>query len=304
MARRIVVGTRGSQLALWQANRVAELLRAAHPGLEVELRTVRTEGDRKADVPFWQLKGRGVFVRELELALTDRRIDLAVHSAKDIPTELAPGLVLAAALPRHDPRDALVGRSLDRISDGATLGTSSPRRRAALARRRPDLHFVDLRGNLDTRLRKLDEGQFEAAVLACAGLERLGLGHRIAERLEPEVCLPAPGQGIVVVEVRADDAELRDRLAPLADASSLACLAAERALLEGLGGGCQVPIGALARIEGGTLRLLAGVSSPDGKRHADGTTNGEPGRAAQLGRELAGRLIDGGAREILAEGQP
>jgi hydroxymethylbilane synthase len=303
MPRRIIVGTRGSQLALWQANRVAETLRGAHAGLEVELRIIKTEGDQKADTPFRQFQGRGVFVRELEAALVRREVDLAVHSAKDVPTETAPGLALVAALPRHDPRDALVGRALGAISRGAKIGTSSPRRRAALARRRADLEFVDLRGNLDTRLRKLDEGRFEAAVLACAGLERLGMGVRIAERLAPEICLPAPGQGIVVAETRADDDEVRRLLAAISDASSLACLWAERALLEGLGGGCQVPIGALARIEGGTMRLTAGVSSPDGRRFVDGEGSGDPARGAELGREVAGRLIAGGAQEILAEGE-
>ena len=170
MGRRLVMGTRGSQLAMWQANRVVSELRQAHPDLEIGLQVVRTEGDQKADVLFRSFQGSGVFVRELEQALLDGRVDLAVHSAKDVPTDLAPGLELMGSLPRHDPRDALVGGELETLPKGARVGTSSPRRRAAMARQRWDLTFIDLRGNLDTRLRKLDEGQFDATGLACAGL--------------------------------------------------------------------------------------------------------------------------------------
>ena len=302
MARRIVIGTRGSQLALWQANRVAALLREAHPGVQVDLQTVKTEGDQKADVPFWKFQGRGVFVRELETALLENRVDLAVHSAKDVPTDLAEGLELVGALPRHDPSDALVGKTLAQLPPGARIGTSSPRRRASLARRRPDLAFVDLRGNLDTRLRKLDDGRLDAAVLACAGLERLGLGDRIAERLAPEICLPAPGQGIVAIEARSADDEVRRLVGAISAPASLTCLAAERAVLEGLGGGCQVPIGALATLANGRLRLLAGVTSPDGKQHVGGETEGESARAAELGAELARRLIAEGAKALLEGG--
>jgi hydroxymethylbilane synthase len=302
MTRRIVIGTRGSQLAMWQANRVAALLREAHPGIELELRTVKTEGDQKANVPFWKFQGRGVFVRELETALLEGRADIAVHSAKDVPTDLAAGLELVGALPRHDPSDALVGRTLAALPRGARIGTSSPRRRASLARRRPDLVFLDLRGNLDTRLRKLDEGRFDAAVLACAGLERLGLGERIAERLAPEICLPAPGQGIVVIEARSADDEVGRLVGAISAPASLTCLAAERAVLEGLGGGCQVPIGALATLADGRLRLRASVTSPDGKQHVDGETEGEMTRAVELGTALAQRLIADGAKVLLERG--
>jgi hydroxymethylbilane synthase len=302
MTRRIVIGTRGSQLAMWQANRVAALLREAHPGIELELRTVKTEGDQKANVPFWKFQGRGVFVRELETALLEGHADIAVHSAKDVPTDLAAGLELVGALPRHDPSDALVGRTLAALPRGARIGTSSPRRRASLARRRPDLVFLDLRGNLDTRLRKLDEGQFDAAVLACAGLERLGLGERIAERLAPEICLPAPGQGIVVIEARSADDEVCRLVGAISAPASLTCLAAERAVLEGLGGGCQVPIGALATLMDEKLRLRASVTSPDGKQHVDGETEGEMTRAVELGTALAQRLIADGAKALLERG--
>ncbi|MBI5488760.1 MAG: hydroxymethylbilane synthase [Deltaproteobacteria bacterium] len=299
MDRRVVIGTRGSQLAMWQANRVAAELRQAHPDLETVLQVVKTEGDQRPDVPFGSFEGRGVFVRELELALADGRVDLAVHSAKDVPTDLAPGLELVGALPRHDPRDALVGGSIDELPAGSRIGTSSPRRRAALARHRWDVTFVELRGNLETRLRKLDEGRFDATVLACAGLERLGLGHRIAERLAPDVCMPAPGQGIVVIEGRAGDERCRALLAAVTECSSLSCLAAERAVLEALGGGCQVPIGALATLDGRTLRLRAAVTQPDGKRQVDGETRGDVGAAPELGRALAATLIERGARELL-----
>ena len=299
MNRRVVVGTRGSQLAMWQANRVVSGLRQAHPNLDIVLQVVKTEGDQKADVPFWRFQGRGVFVRELEQALLDGRIDFAVHSAKDVPTDLAPGLELIGSLPRHDPRDALVGGELETLPQGARVGTSSPRRRAAMARQRWDLTFVDLRGNLDTRLRKLDEGQFDATVLACAGLERLGLGHRITERLAPDVCMPAPGQGIVVVEGRSADGECRRLLAATTECSALSCLTAERAVLEALGGGCQVPIGALATLDGREMELRAAVTSADGKRHIDGDTRGDVASAAELGRSLAATLIERGARELL-----
>lgn len=299
----LVIGTRGSVLARWQAERVAAAIGEAAPGAVTRLEIIRTEGDRRQDVPFAAFAGRGIFVKELEAALVEGRCDIAVHSAKDVPTDQPEGLLLAAALPRDDPRDALVGRALAGLPHGARVGTGSPRRRASLARLRPDLRFEDLRGNLDTRLRRLDEGLFDAICLACAGLDRLGLSGRIAERLDPDICVPAPGQGIIAVEARAGDEAVLRLLARVSAADAMRCLAAERAVLRALGGGCQVPIGALATVEGGRLRVRARVSAADGGRSVGGEAFDDADRPDRAGTNLGERLLAEGAGDILRPGR-
>ena len=289
MPQSIVIGTRGSALALAQAEGVAERLRAL--GAEVTLRMIKTTGDRLQGPPPMPAD-KGVFVKEIEAALLAGDVGLAVHSLKDLPTELKPGLLIAAVPRRADPRDALLSRG-ERLADlppGSRVGTSSPRRRAQLLRARPDLAMLPLRGNVDTRLRKLDAGQYDAIVIAAAGLERLGLADRIVERLDWEVCLPAPGQGALAIEARADDAEAIGLAAAVDDAESRACVEAERAMLAGLGGGCRVPVGALAEAQGARLRLRGVVASTDGSRAVFGEQVGERARPHELGRALAADL--------------
>jgi hydroxymethylbilane synthase len=302
---RLRVGTRGSRLALWQADHVAGRLSALHPGLEVERVVVRTTGDRVVDTPLSQVGDKGLFTRELEEALRHGTIDVAVHSLKDLPTELPEGLLLVAVLAREDPRDALVGPvsgGLDRLAPGARVGTSSLRRRAQLLARRPDLRVVDLRGNVPTRLEKLASGACDAAVLALAGLRRLGLESHVAAVLEPGELLGAPGQGAVAVEGREDDPRVARLLAPLDDVPARLATSAERALLARLEGGCLVPVGALARTDGGVLRLRGLVAALDGSRviagDDDAPAAGEA-EACALGARLAERLLGDGAAEIL-----
>ena len=300
MPQTILIGTRGSALALAQAEGVARQLRDL--GARVELRIIKTTGDRVQGPPEMPAE-KGVFVKEIEAALLAGEVRLAVHSLKDLPTDLKPGLLIAAVPLRADPRDALISRG-QRLADlprGARVGTSSPRRRAQLLRVRPDLEMLPVRGNVDTRLRKLAAGDYDAIVLAAAGLERLGLGDRIVERLACEVCLPAPGQGALAVEARAGDEEAIGLARRIEDAASRACVEAERALLAGLGGGCRVPIGALAEAEGAALRLRGVVASPDGARAVFGEKVGERERPQELGRLLAEDLaaqLDDAAIEI------
>jgi len=300
MPQTILIGTRGSALALAQAEGVARQLRDL--GARVELRIIKTTGDRVQGPPEMPAE-KGVFVKEIEAALLAGEVRLAVHSLKDLPTDLKPGLLIAAVPLRADPRDALISRG-QRLADlprGARVGTSSPRRRAQLLRVRPDLEMLPVRGNVHTRLRKLDAGDYDAIVLAAAGLERLGLGDRIVERLACEVCLPAPGQGALAVEARAGDEEAIGLARRIEDAASRACVEAERALLAGLGGGCRVPIGALAEAEGAALRLRGVVASPDGARAVFGEKVGERERPQELGRLLAEDLaaqLDDAAIEI------
>jgi len=298
---RVRIATRGSRLALVQARSVAAEIEA-RLGLETELVTLHTSGDRLADVALAKVGGKGLFVKELEEALLERRADLAVHSAKDLPARLPAGLVLAAHPKRADPRDALVsgGRvhALAALARGARIGTGSARRAAQLRALRPDLEIAPLRGNVTTRLERLDAGRFEALVLACAGLDRLGLGARIDERIEPGVLLPAIGQGVLALETRADEA-LATELAVLTHAETARALAAERALLAVLEGDCNVPLAAFAEaLAPGRLRLRALVASPEGRRLVRGEAEGaEP---ESLGAEVAEKLLAQGAREILA----
>lgn len=305
--RPLVIGTRASALARAQADLVADLLRRAHGDrLAVAVVTGDTEGDRTqaADVPLGDLAGRGVFVKDLERLLLDGTVDLLVHSMKDVTTDLAEGLAIVAVPPRADPRDALVARSgapLAALPPGARVGTSSPRRAAQLAAVRRDLVFTAIRGNVDTRLRKLDAGDYDAVVLAAAGLQRLGLAHRITEYLDPEVCMPDPGQGALAVEARAGDGAVRALAAPLDDAASHAAVTAERAVLQALGGGCALPMGALAEVREGWLKLRAVACSPDGRRTLRRAVAGPATEAASLGQELAATLLAGGARGLLQE---
>ncbi|HSM36097.1 MAG TPA: hydroxymethylbilane synthase [Longimicrobiales bacterium] len=299
------IASRGSALARWQADHVAAALRALDAGFEVEVRIVRTTGDRITDVPLAQIGDRGLFTREVDDHVLRGDADAAVHSLKDLPTTLAAGLAIGAIMRREDPRDALVFgdpriRRLEDLARGSTIGTSSLRRRAQLLAARPDLRILDVRGNVDTRLRSLDGGAFDAIVLAAAGLHRLGLRHRIGAYLEPPDWLPAVGQGALAVTCAAGgpaEAVLR----PLAHAATASAVLAERAFLRALEGGCQVPIGALAEVHGGDLRLDGMVAALDGARVVRGDIAGAADEAERLGGALARRLSEQGAASLLAE---
>lgn len=293
-------------LALWQAEHVRRLLRE-RIGVDATIVVIKTAGDRAADVPFGQVGTKGMFLKELEDALLDGRVDLAVHSLKDVPTELPAALTLAVFLKREDVRDALISRTgakLDALSAGAHVGTSSLRRQSQLRHYRPNLSVAELRGNVDTRLGKLDHGDYDAIVLAKAGLDRLGLGERITEILPAEISLPAAGQGALAIETRADNAELLNRLRKLDHAETRASVEAERELLAALGGGCQIPIGVWARIEPNhgqypQLVLDAVVLSPDGVECLRRQATGRADRSIELGRNLAAQMIAEGANRIL-----
>ncbi|MSS70629.1 MAG: hydroxymethylbilane synthase [Candidatus Latescibacteria bacterium] len=305
MSRRLVIGTRGSPLALWQAEWAKATMQRPLSGVEVDLKIIRTSGDRDQTTPLGQLGGRGVFTKELSRALLAGEIDLAVHSLKDLPTDLPEGLALGAVSPREDPRDALIARaatSFEALPQGARIGTGSLRRRALLLHGRPDLRMEDLRGNLDTRLRKLETEGLDAIVLAVAGLSRMGWAGRITERLPFSVCLPDAGQGAIGIEVRADDAEALQAVSVLNDGDTHCSVTAERALLKALGGGCQVPIGAWGRVEDGFLKLDAVVASVDGKRVIRDCSEGTREAPEEIGKGLAERLLKAGAREILRGG--
>ena len=292
-----MIGSRGSPLALWQAGWVQS--RLAGLGHEAGIRIIKTTGDRITDVPLARVGGKGLFTKEIEEALLAGEVDLAVHSLKDLPTELPPGLAIAAIPEREDPRDAIVGRKLSELSAGAKVGTSSLRRSAQLKRMRPDLAVDSVRGNVDTRLRKLDEGQYEAILLASAGLRRLGWADRIAQVMEPHEMCPAVGQGALGIETR-DEGHAREICAGLDHAATRAAATAERAVLAALGGGCQVPIGAHARVEDGRLHLLALVISVDGAELIRDTAEGMAADDAQIGRSLGERLLSAGAARLLA----
>jgi hydroxymethylbilane synthase len=290
----LVIASRGSQLALWQSHWVRQQLAAL--GYASRIDVIKTTGDKITDVPLAQVGAKGLFTKEIEEALLENRADLAVHSLKDLPTELPAGLVLAATPEREDPRDALVGLRLSELPNGAKLGTSSLRRAAQLRKVRPDLRIEPVRGNLDTRLRKLDEGQYDAIVLAASGLKRLGWEHRIAEILSPDVCCPAVGQGSLAIETRAPGLAACE---PLNHLPTQVAVTAERALLASLGGGCQVPIGAYATVDGDRVTLRAVVVSPDGAQLIGDRTEGPAADAARIGRELGEALLAAGADRIL-----
>lgn len=306
MSRSLVIGSRGSKLALWQAEYVQSQLQATDPDLTVRIEIIKTTGDVKTD-PLAVIGGKGVFTKELEDALRDGRIDLAVHSLKDLPTILPDNFTIAAICQRDDPRDALVLReawpisSLKDLPDEAVVGTSSQRRLAQLKAICPRVKVKDLRGNVDTRLRKLDEGQFDALILASAGLRRLGLSGRISLAIPPTEMLPAVGQGALGIETRADDeASINFARKLQHDQTRVACLA-ERALLRSLGGGCQLPIAAHALVDEKTVRLEALVASPDGARIVRGSICGTPDNAIEIGATLAANLRADGADAILYE---
>ena len=299
------LGTRGSLLALAQSRWVAGEL-GANGGPEISLEVIKTLGDQHLEQPLHEISGKGVFTRELDEALLGERVQLVVHSLKDLPTELPDGLCIAATPARVDPRDVLVGpegehTTLASLKEGAVVGTSSLRRVALLRAFRRDVTPRTIRGNVDTRLRKLDEGQFDAIILAAAGLTRLGLAKRVSEWLERTSWLPAPGQGALALVTRSEDAETRELVGALNDPDSLAAVSAERTFLEALGGGCQVPIGALGIPYDEKLRLWGLVASPDGRRVVRGDLTGSLADPQALGHTLAVQLKERGAVEILAE---
>lgn len=303
MKDKLVIGTRGSELALWQAEYVAGALRQHHPGLTVELQRVATTGDRILDVPLAKIGGKGLFTKELEMKMLAGEIDLAVHSLKDMPTALPEGLVLAAVTRRADALDALVSpryKTLDALPRGAKIGTSSLRRKAQLLALRPDLQIFDLRGNVGTRLKKLETEGLDAVVLAVAGLKRLGLGARITQEIPADVCLPAVGQGALALEARADDEQTRTLLSCLHDMETAQATAAERAFLAAVEGGCQVPVGVYAACTCGRLRVRAVIASLDGQTVLKDEAEGAPQEATALGEALAGRILAAGGQEIMA----
>jgi hydroxymethylbilane synthase len=303
MAERLTIATRRSRLALWQAEHVKARLEALHPGLEVALLALSTRGDELLEVRLDKVGGKGLFVKELEQALADGRADLAVHSMKDVPAALPEGFRLAAILEREDPRDALVcarHASLAELPRGARLGTSSLRRAAQIAAARPDLEIATLRGNVETRLAKLERGEYDAIVLAAAGLARLGLASRIRARLPVEESLPAPGQAALGIECLGARADVLARVAPLAHADTAACVRAERAVSLALGGSCTVPLGAYAEARGSALWLRALVASPDGTRAARAECEGAASAPEALGDRAAALLRERGADGILA----
>jgi hydroxymethylbilane synthase len=296
------MGTRGSTLAVAQTELVRDRLVAAHPGLQVEIVRISTVGDRDLDRPLHQMGGKGVFTKELDDALLDNRIDCAVHSLKDVPTELPEGLVLGAIGHRATPFDVLVtndGMILDELPEGAKVGTSSLRRKAQLLLYRDDLEMVDVRGNVETRLRKLDEGKLDALVLAAAGLERLGLQDRVSEILTQDVMIPAAGQGILAVAMRVGDARTQRFLDVFEDPNARAAGNCERGFLAALGGGCQAPAGALAETIGGSITVTGIIVSPDGIDVYRGDHEGKKSAAAAIGKRLAIDLLDQGGDKVV-----
>jgi len=297
---KIRIGTRGSKLALWQANHVKGMIESLSPEFQVELVIIKTKGDKILDAPLAKIGGKGLFVKEIEEALLERRVDMAVHSMKDVPTELPPGLVIGAIPPREEPWDLLVVKEeahLESLPQGARVGTSSLRRQAQLLARRPDLAIRPLRGNLDTRFRKLKETDLDAIVVALAGVKRLGINTLPMRVLSPKECLPAIGQGALALEVR--EGEMEDILKALHHPETHACVKAERAFLAHVGGSCQVPVAALAVVEGGEVVLQGLIASPDGKEIYRMETRGPIAQARVLGIELARILLDQGGKSII-----
>ena len=303
MKTNLIIGTRQSLLAMWQSNYIAGRLREEYPGCEVTLKKIVTKGDRILDVPLAKIGGKGLFTKEIEQELLDGTIDLAVHSLKDMPTVLPEGLCLTAITERASAGDAFVSNKYNRIEElpeGSVLGTSSLRRRAQLLARRPDLKIVDLRGNVDTRLKKLDEGQMDAIILAAAGLTRLGHADRIKEIIPQSYCLPAVGQGALAIECRTDNFKVRQMLDFLNDTATKQATDAERAFLGLLEGGCQVPIGVHAEVNEGHITMEAVIASLDGSTVLRDTAEGNAADAVTLGRTLGQKMLDNGGREILA----
>jgi hydroxymethylbilane synthase len=299
--KKLVIATRRSRLALWQAEHIASQLKILHAGLEVDLLPLSTRGDELLDQRLDKAGGKGLFVKELESAMAEGRADLAVHSMKDVPAELPPGFALVAITTREDPRDVLISsyKSLKEMPEGATVGTSSLRRSAQIAERFPHLEARLLRGNVDTRLAKLDRGEYDAVILAVAGLVRLGLQSRIRQRLDPADSLPAPGQGALGIECLAARQDVAALLAPLADNAVTQCVRAERTVSRAFGGSCTIPLGAFAEIEGGRMRLRALVAAADGRRVARADVAGDAAAPDALGEAAAEDLRRQGALDIL-----
>ncbi|MBF0451587.1 MAG: hydroxymethylbilane synthase [Candidatus Magnetomorum sp.] len=302
MRKQIIIGTRGSVLALWQARWVQSRLQEIHPTVRVELCIIKTKGDKILDVPLAMVGGKGLFVKEIETALLEQQIDLAVHSMKDMPSDIPDGLCLGAITRRENPQDVLIsrkGQQLSELPENASIGTSSLRRSSQLLHHRPDLTIVPLRGNLDTRLKKLNTENLDAIVLAAAGVIRLGLENQITEYIHTDRMIPAVGQGALGIEIRSDDTDMISSISQLNDDQTHAAVSAERAFLHQLEGGCQVPIGAYARVENQTLciqGMVAGLTGAPLLKHA---LTGEPAQAVQLGESLAAQLLKQGAKEIL-----
>ncbi|MFA9418516.1 MAG: hydroxymethylbilane synthase [Gammaproteobacteria bacterium] len=297
------IATRSSPLALWQAEEVARQLKPIYPDLKVSLVKLKTRGDKLLDAPLAKVGGKGLFVKELEVGILEGKADIAVHSMKDVPVVFPDGLELALIMEREDPRDAFVSNQYDSLATmpaGTLVGTSSLRRQTQIRERYPHLRIDWLRGNVNTRLRKLDDGEYDAIILACAGLIRLGFEQRITMSLEPEECLPAIGQGAVGIEVRSDDIAVKELLAPLGHAETASRIAAERALNETLNGGCQVPIAGYAVLNNGEIYLRGLVGEPDGSRILRAEASGKVEDAVSIGRALAEDLLSQGAGQILS----
>ncbi|MCG3201415.1 MAG: Porphobilinogen deaminase [Gammaproteobacteria bacterium] len=302
-SRPLRIATRKSPLALWQAEHVRARLQSAHPGLRVELLAIQTTGDKILDSPLAKIGGKGLFIKELEQSLRERQTDIAVHSMKDVTVDLPADLALPVILERDDPRDAFISNaygSLEELPEGARIGTSSLRRQCQLHALSRGFLTEDLRGNVGTRLKHLDDGRFDAIILAAAGVRRLGLAARVRQYLEPPIMLPAIGQGAIGVECRADDTEIHALIAPLHHGETAVCVLAERAINRRLFGGCQVPIAGHARLRGETIELEALVGSPDGARLVRGSSAGAADQGERLGLELAEELLRRGAGSILA----
>lgn len=302
MMKTLKIATRQSPLALWQAEHIRARLEAMHADLTVELVTFVTQGDKILDTPLAKIGGKGLFVKELEAALMDGRADLAVHSMKDVPMALPEGLSLAVICEREDPFDAFVSDHYASFADlpqGAKVGTSSLRRKCQILKARPDLEIIDLRGNVGTRLSKLDDGQYDAIILASAGLKRLGLAERIRHTIQPDVSLPAVGQGALGLECRSQDQAVLDLILPLMHAETNVCVRAERAFNAYLEGGCQVPIAGYATLQNGQLQIEGRVGSVDGRTILKAVQHGAPEQAEMLGEELAKALLAQGAGELL-----
>jgi hydroxymethylbilane synthase len=299
---KLVIASRESRLAMWQAEHVRARLSALYPGCSIEILGMTTQGDQILDRTLSKVGGKGLFVKELEVAMAERHADFAVHSLKDVPMELPEGFALAAVLEREDPRDAFVSNeyaSLDALPDGAVVGTSSLRRQALIAARYPKLVIRPLRGNLDTRLGKLDRGEYAAIILAAAGLKRLGLPQRIRSLIEPEQSLPAPGQGAMAIEILNGRDDLLQLLAPLNHTPTSQAVSAERTVSRIFGGSCQIPLAAFATVDGNVMRLRAMVATPDGKRIATADASGAANAPEELGRQIAQALQAQGAEDIL-----
>lgn len=305
--RQIVIGTRGSELALWQSNHVRDSLLKKYPRLNIDLHIIKTLGDKVLDSPLSKIGDKGLFTKEIENALLRKEIDLAVHSLKDLPTKLPNGLRIGAISEREDPRDVFIPHSkkkyttLNELPHSARIATGSLRRKAQLLHFRPDIQIVDIRGNLNTRIKKLDESDWDGIILAGAGVRRLGWDSRISQLIPYEIILPAVGQGALAIEVREDDESILDILKPLQDMPTTRAVLGERALLRHLEGGCQIPIGALGTVDSDSFTLTAVIGSLNGKKIIRGSISGKPQDSERLGAELAQKLLNQGGKEILEE---